>query len=241
MINEEPNYWPRYTIKDHHRLRHQFSQSERVRRNWSQSMQDMFVLSMLDGKRNGVYVEIGADKPKIINNSYLLETDYDWTGVSFEFEPEKVEFFNDFRKNKCICADATQFDYKLFFQENSFPKQIDYLQLDIDPAEGTLAALKKLPLDDYRFSVITYETDIYNAGADIQDEEIRYLQSYGYQLVVKNVANEGNPYEDWWVDPNVVDRAIIDKFTNVSNWSKESPLCIFTDAQSHINAKVGFQ
>ena len=70
---------------------------------------------------------------------------------------------------------------------------------------------------------------------------MRYLQSYGYQLVVKNVANEGNPYEDWWVDPNVVDRAIIDKFTNVSNWSKESPLCIFTDAQSHINAKVGFQ
>ena len=57
MINEEPDYWPRYTIKDHHRLRHQFSQSERVRRNWSQSMQDMFVLSMLDGKRNGVYVE----------------------------------------------------------------------------------------------------------------------------------------------------------------------------------------
>ena len=241
MINEEPDYWPRYTIKDHHRLRYQFSESERVRRNWSQSMQDMFVLSMLDGKRNGVYVEIGADKPKIINNSYLLETNYDWTGVSFEFEPEKVEFFNNFRKNKCICADATQFDYKLFFQENSFPKQIDYLQLDIDPAEGTLAALKKLPLDDYRFSVITYETDIYNAGADIQDEEIRYLQSYGYQLVVKNVANEGNPYEDWWVDPNVVDRAIIDKFPNVSNWSKESPLCIFTDAQSHINAKVGFQ
>ena len=86
MINEEPNYWPRYTIKDHHRLRHQFSESERVRRNWSQSMQDMFVLSMLDGKRNGVYVEIGADKPKIINNSYLLERKFGWRGVSFELD-----------------------------------------------------------------------------------------------------------------------------------------------------------
>ena len=62
MINEEPNYWPRYTVKDHHRLRHQFSESEKIKKNWSQSMQDMFVLSMLDGKRNGVYVEIGADK-----------------------------------------------------------------------------------------------------------------------------------------------------------------------------------
>ena len=54
-------------------MRHQFSESERVRRNWSQSMQDMFVLSMLDGKRNGVYVEIGADKPKIATHTYLKE------------------------------------------------------------------------------------------------------------------------------------------------------------------------
>ena len=105
MINEEPNYWPRYTIKDHHRLRHQFSESERVRRNWSQSMQDMFVLSMLDGKKNGVYVEIGADQPRVISNSYLLEKDFDWVGVSFELDSDKVKYFNSIRKNKCICAD----------------------------------------------------------------------------------------------------------------------------------------
>ena len=166
MINEEPNYWPRYTIKDHHRLRHQFSESERVRRNWSQSMQDMFVLSMLDGKRNGVYVEIGADKPKIINNSYLLERKFGWRGVSFELDKEKVKFFNQNRKNKCICTDATTFDYKSLFQERNYPKQIDYLSLDIDPSEATLAALKKLPLNDYRFSVITYETEVYRAGVD---------------------------------------------------------------------------
>ena len=76
--------------------------------------------------------------------------------------------------------------------------------MDIDPAEGTLAALKKLPLDDYRFSVITYETDVYSSGADIQDEQIEILESYGYQLVSKNVKCEGNPYEDWWVDPAIV-------------------------------------
>ena len=98
MINEEPDYWPRYTIKDHHRLRHQFSESEKIKKNWSQSMQDMFVLSMLDGKRNGVYVEIGADKPKIINNSYLLEKRFGWRGVSFELDEAKVKFFNLRRK-----------------------------------------------------------------------------------------------------------------------------------------------
>jgi hypothetical protein len=183
----------------------------------------------LDGKRNGVYVELGADLPRIINNTYLLETEFDWAGVSFEYDAEKVAFFNTIRRNKCICTDATTFDYKFLFQERNYPKQIDYLQLDLDPAEGTLAALKHLPLDDYRFTAITYETDVYRAGADVQDEEIEYLKSYGYELVVRNVANEGNPYEDWWVDPNVVDRAIIDKLKMDGRRAKESPECVYND------------
>ena len=84
-----------------------------------------------------------------------------------------------------------------------------------------------MPLDDYRFSVITYETDLYRYGGDIQDEQIDILKSYGYDLVVRNVANEQNPYEDWWVDPNVVDMDIVEKFRQPSRLSKESPLCIF--------------
>ena len=228
-VGKEPNYWPRYSKVEHERLKHNFAGSGSVKCNWSQSMQDMFVLMALDGKRNGVYVELGADLPRIINNTYLLETEFDWAGVSFEYDAQKVAFFNTIRRNKCICTDATTFDYKFLFEERNYPKQIDYLQLDLDPAEGTLAALKQLPLDDYRFTAITYETDVYRAGADVQDEEIEYLKSYGYELVVRNVANEGNPYEDWWVDPNVVDRAIIDKLKMDGRRAKESPECVYND------------
>ena len=195
---------PRYFRGDYENLKTKFTGAEDVENNWSQSMQDMFVLSMLDGKKNGVYVEVGADQPRVISNTYLLETEFDWAGVSFELDGDKVSFFNTMRRNKCICDDATEFDYKYLFEERKYPKQIDYLQLDIDPAEGTLAALKKMPLDDYRFSVITYETDVYSSGADIQDEQIHILESKGYQLVAKNVKCEGNPYEDWWVDPAIL-------------------------------------
>ena len=228
-VGKEPNYWPRYSKVEHERLKHKFPGSGSVKCNWSQSMQDMFVLMALDGKRQGVYVELGADLPRIINNTYLLETEFDWAGVSFEYDAQKVAFFNTIRRNKCICTDATTFDFKFLFEQRNYPKQIDYLQLDLDPAEGTLAALKQLPLDDYRFTAITYETDVYRAGADVQDEEIEYLKSYGYELVVRNVANEGNPYEDWWVDPNVVDRAIIDKLKMDGRRAKESPECVYND------------
>ena len=228
MQSDWPNC-PRYFRKNYESLKTKFTGSESIENNWSQSMQDIFVLSMLNGKKNGVYVEIGADKPKVINNTYLLESEFDWSGVSFEYDADKVLYFNTIRRNKCICDDATTFDYKFLFEERNYPKQIDYLQLDLDPAEGTLAALKNLPLDDYRFTAITYETDVYRAGADVQDEEIEYLKSYGYELVVRNVANEGNPYEDWWVDPNVVDRAIIDKLKMDGRRAKESPECVYND------------
>ena len=192
------------TRNNYENLKTKFTGAENIENNWSQSMQDIFVMSMLDGKRNGVYVEIGADQPRVISNTYLLEKDFDWSGISFELDADKVAFFNTIRKNKCLCEDATLYDYKSLFQKSNYPKQIDYLQLDIDPAEGTLNALKVLPLDDYRFSVITYETDVYSSGADIQDEQIEILESHGYQLVAKNVKCEGNPYEDLWIDPAIV-------------------------------------
>ena len=199
---------PRYFRNNYENLKTKFAGAENIENNWSQSMQDIFVMSMLDGKRNGVYVEIGADQPRVISNTYLLEKDFDWSGISFELDADKVAFFNTIRENKCLCEDATLYNYKSLFEKLNYPKQIDYLQLDIDPAEGTLRALKALPLDDYRFSVITYETDVYSSGADIQDEQIEILESHGYQLVAKNVKCEGNPYEDWWIDPAIVSEDI---------------------------------
>lgn len=174
-----------------------------------QANQDSFVLNALKEKRNGYYVEIGSNEPITWNNTYLLETEYDWSGVGFEWDEGLVEHYNNIRKNKCIAADATKFDYLSYFQSNNFPKQIDYLQLDIEPAYQTLTALKQLPIDQYRFSVITYEHDLYadpnNQG--VKEEAKFILSTLGYKLVVENV-NDGDLnriFEDWWIDPKVVD------------------------------------
>jgi len=88
------------------------------------------------------------------------------------------------------------------------------LQLDCDPPQITLECLKKLPLEDYRFSVITFETDLYAGGQDVQTEHWKILTSLGYQRVVKNIKNEGNPYEDWWIDPLVIGEHMWKQFLN---------------------------
>ena len=219
----------RYFKKDFDRLRYQFSGSQDIENNYSQAFQDIFVLSMLSGKKNGTYVEIGGNHPLVINNSYLLESEFGWRGISFEIIQTAVNFYNSLRKNPCLCEDATTADYKKIFEDNNLPKQIDYLQVDIEPAQQTLNALLQLPHDDYRFSVITYESDIYRDGPDCQEEAMKFLESHGYELVVRNVANEGNPYEDWYVDPQIVDAEIISKFKQVGRLSKEAINCVLRD------------
>lgn len=230
MDNDElvfPECSGRYFSENQSNLKYQFPGVENIENNYSQAFQDMFALSILDGKRNGTYVEIGGDHAVIISNTYLLETQFDWSGVSFEIDQSKVDEYNSLRENKCICADATTFDYKALFEERGFSKQIDYLQVDIEPSWQTLNALKALPLDEYRFSVITYETDVYKNGPDAGEEAMEILLSKGYELVVRNVANLHNPYEDWYVDPQVVDPEIVKKFVQKSILPKESPQCIF--------------
>jgi hypothetical protein len=174
----------------------------------SQAGQESFVLNSLKEKTNGYYIEIGSNDPFAWSNTYLLETKYNWSGLAFEIEQNLVDSYNNIRKNKCIQADATSFDYLKYFKENNVPKQIDYLQLDIEPARQTLQALYALPLTEYRFSVITFEHDLYADpnNALIKAESEGVLNALGYVMVVENVTdgNDHRPFEDWWIDPSVV-------------------------------------
>jgi hypothetical protein len=207
MINSEYINPNTYFKENYENLRVKFDTAENIEQNYSQSLQDIFVLSVLNGKKNGTYLEIGGADGIGINNTYLLESQYDWTGIAFEWLDPGWNSYVSKRKNPCLCEDATKADYTKILKEYNFPKQIDFLQVDIEPAQQTLDSLKAIPHNDYRFSVICFETAIY-IGQDphVQQEQIDLLESLGYVLIAKNVSNVGNdPFEDWWVDPTAVD------------------------------------
>ena len=84
----------------------------KLNKNYSQANQDLFVLEVLNYKKNGTYLEIGSNEPISISNTFLLENDFGWTGISVEIQSALVEKFNSTRKNKCFNADATILDYK---------------------------------------------------------------------------------------------------------------------------------
>jgi hypothetical protein len=181
--------------------------------NFSQAGQDKFILSILQNKKNGKYIEIGAFDPIQISNTYLLEKDFSWEGFSLDIISEYVDKFNGNRINKCICADGTAFNYDEQIQKMwGNIDRIDYLQVDCEPAENTYKCLCAVPLDKYRFSVITFETDYYTSGSEVRRLSREKLLQNGYKLIASDVCNEGNAFEDWYVDPSYVSEEIYKKF-----------------------------
>lgn len=209
----------KYTRSQHDSLKFPFQNSDIIDENYSQVYQDMFILSILDGKTNGTYLEIGSSDPFHGNNTALLETKFGWTGVGIEFNKEHVDKYMTSRKNPVLHENALNINYHKILTKY-FPNQyiIDYLQLDIEPSKNTFEALLSIPLDKYQFKIITYEHDYYvDITRSYRDKSRRYLSAMGYELVVNDVSpNENSAFEDWWVLPSLIDKNRLNLLQNVN-------------------------
>ncbi len=208
-----------YEKKYYSKLRYKFPKSEEIENNFSQIYQDMFVLSMTNGKRNGTFLEIGAADPFKGNNTALLETKFNWKGVSIEYDENFISNYKKTRKSNILHVNALEIDYKKLLEENFEEKVIDYLQLDIEPARNTYECMLRIPFDEYKFAVITYEHDYYvDVTRSYREKSRQFLESKGYICVVNDLSPDGvSNFEDWWVHPDLVDHEIILKMSSNTN------------------------
>jgi len=176
----------------------------------SQAGQDQFVLAILKNKRNGFFLEIGANNPIGINNTYVLENSYDWNGLMVEYERHWEEDYKKLRKSHYIIQDAQTIDYPYLFKKYDFPREMDYLQIDLEVDNGstinTLELLERTIFSDYKFSVVTFEHDIYNGDHfNTRAKSREIFERNGYVRVFSDVKNIGLAFEDWYVYPSQVD------------------------------------
>jgi hypothetical protein len=223
MIKYRKNEWEK--------LKYKFPGSERIEENFSQAHQDIFVLTMLNGKERGTFLEIGAFDAKFISNTFLLESSFNWGGLSIDIEKSAQDsFVSNGRSSEFILHDALTLDYDQILSAKFPDGRIDYLMIDIEPTEKSLECLKMIPLDKFRFSVITYETDFYDTNTPlelkeyIKEESRRILKENGYEMMVGNICNtsEKFPFEDWYVDPSVINPEIIDQFKSSEEYNLTS-------------------
>jgi len=191
-----------YKPEDHDKLKTRFDGSQGIKKNFSKHFQDMWVLSCLNGKRKGTYLEVGAGDPFIHNNTALLETKFGWKGISIEHQAHLAYDFTQKRSNTIINTNALDIDYENLLVMHCMENTIDFLQIDID--EASIEVLRKIPFHRFKFNTVQFEHDAYRLDSKIRDEARQILASHGYRLACGNLSFRPNcPYEDWFVHEDI--------------------------------------
>jgi hypothetical protein len=183
---------------------------------YSQAGQDALANNVSNGKKNGTFVEIGSNDYRMHNNTFYLEKDLNWRGLMVEYDGT---FLNNYKRHRQksvhVIQDATKVNYLKLLEDNNFPKNIDYLQIDLDvDNRSTLTTLEifdKEIFEKYKFAAVTFETDIYRGDFfDTRASSRDIFRKHGYKLVYPDVSisYQGKllgPFEDWWIHPDLAD------------------------------------
>ena len=180
---------------------------------YSQLKQDLVAIDILKPNKNNknYFLDFGCWLPVHENNTYLLEKDYNFTGLSFDFDSS---VYNHWKNNKernfknFINVDLNKTNFEsildMFYTDT---KTIDYFTFDLEPPQMTLEILKKFPFNNYDFKFITYEHDGYRFHQGI-DESRRLFESHGYKRLNTDYMNSWSPTssksEDWYINPKYI-------------------------------------
>ena len=169
----------------------------------SQSYQDLFALQVC---KNKTYIEIGANRPKKRNNTFLLEQN-GFKGFSIEYSKKwQTSWKNSKRLNVIYFADAMKFDYATAIKTLGLSNKFGYLSCDIEPNTATFKALQHVIDSDIQFECITFEHDLYASKKDIREKVDRYMIKNGYRIAVSDVylpPDKTKLYETWYVKNNI--------------------------------------
>lgn len=187
-------------------LRKSFRKFFLKRFEYSEAGQDIFALNLIG--KNGTYLEVGGFKPKLDSNTYILESQNNWRGITIEFKKELQSLWSSCmeRKNRIYFEDALKFDYKTALEENNLPLHLNYLSCDIDPRDKTFEALKKILKEGLSFDFISFEHDDYTSDESYHKLASEYLIPKGYKIAVNNIypKNKKNKiFETWFVNSKI--------------------------------------
>lgn len=175
----------------------------------SQVYQDLFARQVNEKvKGNKTYIEIGANYPVKRSNTYNLEVNDKWTGLSVELNERYKRFWDKSteRSNSILWCDAISLNYVEAIKKLNLPNHITYLSCDIEPVENTFKALRAVIEQGIKFDCITFEHDYYRSETDYRKVVDNYLQLAGYKIAVYNVYFNNDPnllFETWYVNQDI--------------------------------------
>ena len=174
-------------------------------KTYSQQGQDTWLLSYLNNKRNGYFVEAGGGDGIRLSNTYLLEKDYDWSGICIEaYEP----LFKKLKNNRsCECIHS--------LLDGSVSEQIytpGIPPININNPQGYLGGIVSRETDNKRIfngsvkmMTTTLQDILYNNNApsyidylslDVEGAETRILKKFPFSQYEFGVMHIERPTEE---------------------------------------------
>ena len=220
-------------------LQSSFSDLEKIiKLSKSQIGQDLFVVALLSGKKNGYFVEFGATDGIGLSNTYMLEKEFSWSGILAE--PGK-----NWHKN-LIANRSCKIDFRCISDTSG--KQIVFYESD-SPELSTISGLEKSDSnirklkDSYSVETVSlYDLLSHHKAPNVIDflsidtegSELSILESfnfnnYKFAIIVcehnftqnrekiftllnangyKRVWHEFTQFDDWYILPELIDNFI---------------------------------
>lgn len=106
---------------------------------YSQEGEDMLLFRLVKGKRDGLFVDIGAHQPKRLSNTYLFYK-LGWRGINVDVMPGSMKAFDDVCPADCNVEAAVsdkreELEHYIFSHHelNTFSKQVElYMKCEWD-------------------------------------------------------------------------------------------------------------
>jgi len=164
----------------------------------SQVYQDIFALLFSNYKRNGYFVDFGATDGISINNTYILEKEYNWRGIVAE--PAKVWHSDLYKNRSCnISTDCVWnlTNEKIVFDESSKPEWSAISSYVDKPAsmsrgQSSLYEVNTISLNDLLIK-FNAPVDIDYLSLDTEGSELDILQAFDFdKYKVKFITCEHN-------------------------------------------------
>lgn len=191
---------------------------------YSQAGQDKWVWDILQGKRDGFFVDVGAYDGVESSNTYALEL-MGWRGICIEANVDAFNSLIQKRGSVNVNIAVNNFDGFCTFSgdrigsngmlmpcstlttildSHNCPVVIDYLSIDIEGKEFDV--LSTFDFAKYAVKLITVEHNLYCDGPYNKDRIFELLTGKGFIRAVEDVkcldpnpAWFGQPYEDWYI------------------------------------------
>lgn len=203
----------------HEDVRKHFSHNEIEKKGFAgQHGQDMFAMTYFKNKKEGFFVDIGANDGISLSNSYVLEKKYNWDGLCVEPLPNEFQKLKSIRtcklEQKCIGEKIGKAKFlmhdmlsgiveayhkkhlnRIARDEKQAGKKVErkYLTVDVVPLKNLLEKYKVKKVDFLSIDVEGGEKVVLN-GIDLRQSNVQLIaieNNYKDIEIYKKIVSQG--------------------------------------------------